>query len=149
MAPTELGIAQEQYARYLRTTYLIAAVLTIPVFGAGLVCLLLYRWYRNSYLPRFVASTKYTLTDETLTIRRGVFWKRESSIPLWKITDIVVSQGPIMAWFSLKLVHVQTSGQGATNIAEGQLLGLADPDSARAAILELMNSSRKQTAPHE
>lgn len=146
MAPVEFEITGERYARYMRITYLIASVLTIPAFGVGLVALLLFPWYRNSYLPRFLASTRYTLTDETLMIRRGVFWKQESCIPLWKITDIVVRQGPLATMLGLKLVHVQTSGQGATSMAEGQLLGLADPDGTRAAILERMSSARKLAA---
>lgn len=140
MAPTELEIDRQRLERHQRTWYLWFSVLLIFFYGLGLFFLLAYPWYKRRYLPRFVRSLRYTLTDDVLIIHQGVFWKQETSIALWKITDVVVSQGPLMARHGLKAIQTQT----ASKFVGGKLLGLVDPDGVRAAILERMNSIRRR-----
>ena len=62
--------------------------------------------------------------------------KVESTIPLTKITDLQMHQGPIMRLFGLKAFRVETAGQSSG--AGGHLVdmvGIIDPEDFRAAVL--------------
>ena len=68
-------------------------------------------------------------------MHKGVLTKVESTIPLTKITDLQMHQGPIMP-FGLKAFRVETAGQSSG--AGGHLVdmvGIIDPEDFRAAVL--------------
>ena len=75
------------------------------------------------------------LTDRSLNIKRGVFFKKEKNIPLDKITDITLKQGPVMRKMGLFRLVVETAGQSQNGDAEGSLLGIIDPRAFRQKVL--------------
>ena len=107
------------------------------MWGAGLLMMLAYLWVKNTYWPRYFERLNYELTEENLVVSRGVYFRRQVTIPLWKVTDVLVMEGPLQRHYGIKSLRVQTAGQGHA-MAEGTLLGLADPEAARQLILERM-----------
>ena len=87
-------------------------------------------------IDRYVASIRCDLTERSLVIRKGVLTKVESTIPLTKITDLQMHQGPIMRLFGLKAFRVETAGQSsATGGHLVDMVGIVDADDFRAAVL--------------
>lgn len=88
------------------------------------------------YYRRYFATLEVVLTARELQVSRGVLVREEKSIPLEKITDLALYQGPIMRWLGLKGLRVETAGQSGSGSALVQLIGLANPDDFRDAALD-------------
>jgi len=73
------------------------------------------------------------LTDRSLNIRKGVLIKVQKNIPLDKITDLAVNEGPLLRHFGLCSLNMETAGsaQGST----GHLFGVVDPLEFRDKVL--------------
>lgn len=105
-------------------------IVTIPIV---IVVAIVY----SVLLDRIIASWSATLTRRSLIVRKGVFNKVERTIPLEKITDLSATQGPIMRYFGLTRIGVETAGQstGGEGGALVSLIGIVDTDRFRAAVL--------------
>jgi len=83
---------------------------------------------------RILAAMSAELLERKLVVKRGVFFKVEKSIPLEKITDVGLSQGPLMRLFGLYRLSFETAGQSGQG-ALVSLLGVVDASEFREAIL--------------
>ncbi|MFK3861855.1 PH domain-containing protein [Pseudoalteromonas rhizosphaerae] len=83
---------------------------------------------------RILAAMSANLLERKLVVKRGVFFKEEKSIPLEKITDVGLSQGPLMRLFGLYRLSFETAGQSGHG-ALVSLLGVVDASEFREAIL--------------
>jgi putative membrane protein len=95
-------------------------------------------WYLlgRPICAKVLAHMSCTLTTRTLEIRKGWLNRLEMTIPLEKITDLAMFQGPIMRAMGLKGFRVETAGSGGA--ATGYLasmIGIEDTDAFRAAVL--------------
>lgn len=75
-----------------------------------------------------------TLTERKLVVKRGILFKVEKSIPLEKITDVAMSQDPLMRAFNLQRLSFETAGQSGPG-ALVSLIGIEDAAEFREAIL--------------
>lgn len=83
---------------------------------------------------KILAAMSATVTERKLVVKRGVFQKEEKSIPLEKITDVAMVQGPLMRMFNLYRLSFETAGQSAQG-ALVSLIGINDADTFRETIL--------------
>lgn len=109
---------------------LVCSVIGIPIF---LIWLFVGPIYFERYLQRMGA----TLTDRSLKIRKGIFFRVEKTIPLDKITDLALHQGPLMRYMGLEGLKVETAGQSA---GPGEslvgLVGIVELQAFRDAVLD-------------
>lgn len=105
----------------------VVGVIFLPIWLVGLGS-----WYASESLRRMTG----VLTDKALHIRFGVFFRTERNIPLDKIQDLTIKQGPLMRAFGISLLKVETAGQSAQpGTSEGSLLGVVDAREFRDAVL--------------
>ena len=83
---------------------------------------------------RILAAMSADLLERKLVVKRGILFKEEKSIPLEKITDVGLSQGPLMRLFGLYRLSFETAGQSGQG-ALVSLLGVIDASEFREAIL--------------
>ena len=83
---------------------------------------------------RILAAMSADLLERKLVVKCGIFFKEEKSIPLEKITDVGLSQGPLMRMFGLYRLSFETAGQSG-NGALVSLLGVVNASEFREAIL--------------
>ena len=78
-----------------------------------------------------------TLTEKTLIVRKGMFNRIEKTIPLEKITDLGLKQGPIMRALDLHALTVETAGSsgGGAGGALVSLIGIKDTIGFRNQVL--------------
>ena len=89
-------------------------------------------WYGAEYLRRVAAK----LTTNALEIRMGVFFRKESTIPLNRIIDLRLHDGPVMRHYGLRGLKVETAGMsGQDSGSEGNLIGVIDAEGFRNAVL--------------
>lgn len=117
------------YYRVLISIYLAITVVGIPLVPFWLIFSL---WYAPEYYRRLSAR----LTSQAIEIRKGVFNRRESTIPLNRVTDLRLHDGPIMRHFKVRGLRVETAGQSGQHASsEGDLIGVVDAAEFRNAIL--------------
>ena len=117
------------YYRVLVSIYLAITVVGIPLIPFWLIFSL---WYGPEYYRRLSAR----LTAQAIELRKGVFNRRESTIPLNRVTDLRLHDGPIMRHFKVRGLLVETAGQSGQNASsEGDLIGVVDAEEFRNAIL--------------
>lgn len=111
----------------------IAIALSITILGIPLLVIVLplAHWYWN----RYYANLKVILTTRELKVHRGIFNREEKSIPLEKITDLAVFQGPIMRKMDLKGIRVETAGQSTGAGALVRVVGIHETDEFRDLVL--------------
>lgn len=110
-----------------------AILLTLIVVGIPLLPIVLPIVYL--VLKRYYARLEIILTRRDLKVRRGIWNVEEKSIPLEKITDLALYQGPIMRLFDLKGMRVETAGQSSQG-ALVSIVGIDQVDDFRDAVLD-------------
>lgn len=118
----------------VRTYWLLsgAGILTVTILGIVLlpIWFAIGLWVTGHYLRRMSC----TLGEKTLHVRKGVLRRVEKTVPLDKITDIGIVQGPIMRYLGLEALSVETAGQ-STPGALIKLIGIVETRQFRAAVL--------------
>jgi putative membrane protein len=74
------------------------------------------------------------LTENTLQVEKGILTRVEKTIPLEKITDLGVVQGPVMRHLGLHALSVETAGQSSQG-ALVKLPGVVETREFRNAVL--------------
>jgi putative membrane protein len=104
-------------------------------FGLGIPLAIIHAMTLGPWLSRKQAEVlKYWLDRGTLRVDQGVFFFKRKAIPLDRVTDVVLTQGPLMRWCGIWALQVQTAGTGQ-GMPEAMLYGLADPEQARDQLL--------------
>ena len=97
-------------------------------FGVAILIpalLLLWAWVWPPLQYRY---THYQVDDDGIWIKRGVWFRGETSIPITRIQHIDVTQGPIERAFGLGTLIIYTAG---TQHASESLDGLAHEEATR------------------
>lgn len=130
-------IQRPQVGRYFYwASILMTALIGAFIFGFGALAALVYAWTFGPWLARKQAQVlEYRLHPTHLFVHQGVFFVKRKSIPLDRITDIVLSQGPLLRYFGLWRLDIQTAGSGQQH-AEACLYGLVEPEPAKQQILD-------------
>ena len=117
------------YTRWLVTLWLVVTV-------AGILVIPFWWLLSLGYCPEYMRRVSARLTTNALEIRKGVFMRAEATIPLNRITDVRLHDGPLMRHYNLRGLKVETAGQGAgPGASESNLIGVVDAVQFRDAIL--------------
>ena len=118
---------------FLWSTVLAILVVFVWLVGTGLVLAPLWALTVGPGLARKQSEAlDYRLEGSTLRADSGVFFLRRCAIPVERITDVVLVQGPLMRHLGLWTIRVQTAGAPH---AEATLYGVSDPEGTRDAIV--------------
>ncbi|MCP3919746.1 MAG: PH domain-containing protein [bacterium] len=117
--------------------WLLVSSIGIAATIIGIPFLLIWLLGLGQYVHgRQYASLEAELTGRSLNIRRGFLFRTQKNIPLDKITDLAVNEGPILRYLGLCSLGVETAGGGAnTNMGQAQLPGVVDAEQFRDAVL--------------
>ena len=121
----------------LKTYYLLSA-LSVMLFSIILIPVIPF-WF---FLGPIIHKKQYDaleseLTARTLNIRKGVLVKTQKNIPLDKITDLAVSEGPVLRYLGLCSLRVETAGGGGgSQMGQAFLPGVVDALEFRDAVMK-------------
>jgi len=96
-------------------------------------------------------TTWYVISGRSLRIRRGIWVLREMTVTFENVQNIKLTQGPLMRYFGIKNLLVETAGAAASSAgpegggpAENQavLEGLDNADEIRDLIMSRVRASR-------
>jgi putative membrane protein len=87
--------------------------LTLVSFGVVAPLLVLWLIFGHWWIGKEFERRRYEVDEDSVNVRSGVLFHQEKVIPLEKITDIRLIQGPLMRIFGVYNVMIQTAGSGA------------------------------------
>lgn len=87
------------------------------------------------FIQKYLDNLSCVLTDRTLELKRGILNKTESTIPLEKITDLQMFQGPVMRYFGVHGFKVETAGQTVGVGSLMSVIGIENAPEFRQAVL--------------
>ena len=124
--------AKLKFYWYMRVVGLMTAsvggILLLPAWFLG---------WGNWYCRRSFEALQCVLTERSLLVKRGILFRVEKTIPLDKIQDLTLKEGPLLRWFGLCSLQIETAGQsGQAGNSEGNLLGVVDVRGFRNAVLD-------------
>ena len=100
------------------------------------------------YLVLYFFSIRYTLDDRYVMKASGVLWKVRRSIPLEKITNIDVRQGPVERLLGFGRIWVFTPSTGAS-VPEEKLLGVDHPYEMKQTIIDYVEAAKTGVSTSE
>ncbi len=118
------------------TTYWLlsgALILTATIIGIPLVPF--WFLFGGAVTRAYLKSFRCTLTNRSVKVNRGWLVKSEKTIPLDRITDVGLVQGPVMRFFDIEALSVETAGQSAQG-SDVKLAGIKDGRRFRDAVLK-------------
>ncbi|MFT5288887.1 MAG: putative membrane protein, partial [Planctomycetota bacterium] len=108
---------------------LAVCIITIPLIPVWLV--LGWGIHKRQY-----EALACELTSRSLNIRRGIIFKVQKSIPLDKITDLAVNEGPLLRYLGLCSLQIETAGGGqGSAMGQAALSGVVDALGFRDKVL--------------
>ena len=131
------------YLRLSGALWMCVTVVGIPLIPFWLLISL---WYCPEYLRRVSAR----LTTQAVELQKGVFFRSEATIPLDRITDVRLHDGPVMRMFGLRGIKIETAGQSGDTGSEGNLIGVIDAVEIRDSVLlqrQAVQSADQEAAP--
>ncbi len=136
-------LATAKFNPKVKTYWILTVVLISALTLVGLlalpVILALGWWICGKILDAMSA----TLTTRKLVVCKGVLFTVEKSIPLEKITDVALSQGPLMRLLGLYRLSFETAGQSGHG-ALVSMVGIEEPAAFREAILNQKDALANQ-----
>lgn len=109
-----------------------AAYFSLSIIGIPLLLL----WFPIGLwgTRRYISNMSARLTNNKLIVCRGILTRTENTVPLDKITDMALIQGPIMRLMGLYKLTVETAGQSGSG-ALISLVGVVDAPKFRSLVL--------------
>ena len=107
----------------------ILTVVMIPVIP---IWLIIASFYLNRYFKRLECE----LTTRSLRFKKGYIFHTERTIPLDKIQDLTFKEGPLLKYFGLSILRIETAGSSAQGGPDLSLIGIVDAFDFRSMVLD-------------
>jgi len=101
----------------------------------GIVLLPFWLIFGKMYINRYFDSLFCELTTRALHFKKGLWFQTERTVPLDKIQDLTFKEGPVLRYFGLSYLQVETAGQSVQGGADMSLTGIIDARSFREMVL--------------
>jgi len=90
------------------------------------------------WIPAFYKSLVYAINSDCVRLAKGVFWKKNVTVPFTKITNVDVTQGPLQRAFNIGTINIQTAGAGGAQGARPELVlvGVRELQGLKESIME-------------
>lgn len=75
---------------------------------------------------RYYESLECNLTNHHLEFKKGVFFRIEKTIPLENIQDLTFIENPLLKYFDLRILKIETAGQSNPQGSDMKLIGIID-----------------------
>lgn len=116
--------------------WMVSALFLLLVTFIGIPLIPIWFLLGRAFHRKQFENMECDLTERSLNIRRGVLFRVEKNIPLDKIQDVSMKEGPILRRLGLSALVVETAGQSSPQgSGDATLTGVVDAPTFRDAIL--------------
>ena len=131
----EVVIRKAEFNPKVKNYWVLSSVLLFVATIFGIPLLLIWLPIALTVCGRYLASLECVLTNKAVKLKSGVWNRVEKTIPLDKITDMGLVQGPIMRAMDLQRLTVETAGSSAPG-ALASVIGVIDARGFRDAVMK-------------
>ena len=142
----EATILQADFNQKVCTYWLVNGIGILAVTIAGIPLLLLWIPIGLFFTRRYLSRMACILMERNLKVKKGIWIRVEKTIPLEKITDLGLVQGPIMRHFGVHKLTIETAGQSSQGPLVS-LTGIQDVEAFRETVLRQRDRLREEDAP--
>ncbi|MEJ2113250.1 MAG: PH domain-containing protein [Flavobacteriaceae bacterium] len=110
----------KNYLLFYIAFFFFISILGIPLliiwfFGLG-----------QTICKRYYEHLECRLTEKHLEFRKGFLFKVEKTIPLENIQDLTFIENPLLKYFDLRILKIETAGQSNMKGSDMKLIGIVD-----------------------
>lgn len=120
----------------IKTYVHVTTIITLAVTVVGIILIPFWLIFGTFYLNRYFDSLFCELTTRALHFKKGVLFTTERTVPLDKIQDLTFKEGPLLRYFGLSSLMIETAGSSAGNMADMKLTGIVDAATFRKMVLD-------------
>jgi membrane protein YdbS with pleckstrin-like domain len=96
--------------------------------------------------PLYYRSVVYRLDNEEMSWKRGVWFRQTGIVPYNRITNVDISQGPLMRIYNISDLKIQTAGYSGQKNSEIAIKGIDNPEEIRDIILSYVRNRKPQAS---
>lgn len=129
------------------TTYILLVVSFFLLISlAGIPLLVIWFLGVGQYVSkRYYESLECNLTNHHLEFKKGIFFRIEKTIPLENIQDLTFIENPLLKYFGLRILKIETAGQSNPQGSDMKLIGIVDAAKFKDEVLEQRELLNGQT----
>ena len=137
LAMSEAVLLKAEFNPRIRHYYFasVSLILLVSVVTIPLLLLWALGWGQWVCRKRY-ESLRCELTARHLRFAKGHFFKTEKTIPLENIQDLTFIDNPILRWFDLRILKVETAGNSSSTGADMQLVGIMEAADFKEQVME-------------
>lgn len=136
-------LLQAEFKTNLGLYWLVSGAILLCITIVGIPLLLVWFPVGLWATKRYIDNMSAELTTKKLIVRKGIFTRTENTVPLDKITDMALIQGPLMRFFNIHKLTIETAGQSGAG-ALINLQGVEDVEQFRAQVLAQKSALTEQ-----
>lgn len=135
--PTKsLTVSEAKFDPRIKSYILWTGTALCIVTIAGILLLPLWLTLGRMYINRYFDSLHCELKTRALHFKKGVLFQTERTIPLDKIQDLTFKEGPLLRYFGLSTLNIETAGQSVQSASDMSLIGIIDSQNFRKKVLD-------------
>jgi putative membrane protein len=118
------------YILFVVSFFFIISIIGIPfliIWFLGLGQYVSSRFYNNLHCQ---------ITSRNLEYKKGVLFKVEKTIPLENIQDLTFIENPLLKYFDLRILKIETAGQSNLKGSDMKLIGIVDASNFKKQVLK-------------
>lgn len=127
---------EAQFEPRIKTYIHASVIITMVATVFGIVLIPVWLIAGSYYLNRYFENLYCKLTTRALHFKKGVLFTTERTIPLDKIQDLTFQEGPLLRYFGLSSIMIETAGQSSANMTDMKLIGIIDAQKFRQMVIE-------------
>ena len=144
----ENKIVKSAHFSKILITYMFVNVLwwsIVTIIGVAIIPFwLILGWF---FCRRYYNSLECTLTEKTVEIKKGVLFRVEKTIPLDRIQDLTLRDGPLLRALKLCMVEIETAGQSNPQGSDAKIIGIDDAKEFRNSVLKQRDQLKQKIEP--
>lgn len=117
---------------YINASVILFCFITI----VGIILIPFWLIFGRMYINRYFNSLFCELTTRALKFKKGVLFQVERTIPLDKIQDLTFREGPLLRYFGLSTLKIETAGQSAQGGTDMSLIGIVGSREFREQVID-------------
>lgn len=133
------GHFNPRWKTYHLASFALLSLITVAPLPIYILGLPLWLWIAEKQYQ----SMSCEVTAKFLKYRHGIWTREEKNVPLEQITDLGVVEGPLMRYFGIKKLSVETAGQSSQG-ALVTLLAIEDAEAFRDDVLDQRDKLREK-----
>lgn len=129
-------LVEAKFNPRIKTYINASAILIMLITVVGILLIPFWLIFGRMYLKRYFNSLFCELTTRSLKFKKGVLFQVERTIPLDKIQDLTFREGPLLRYFGLSTLMIETAGQSAQGGNDMSLIGIVDSREFREQVID-------------